>query len=340
METSLHYLNILVTTRCPLACRHCCFGCSPQGDLISGDVTMTLDEIYHCIDQALTLSGSLRAIGLSGGEPFLLGHQLVDICTFAANRGLYTGCVTSAYWAINQETALKRLRPLIAAGLQVLAISVDTFHADSVSVARVRHAVSAARDLGIKEIGLQTVISRSSVPLQELLAGWGDLLEGIKIKELACLPIGNAARLPEEELLTKPGIPHNPCPSPTLVIRPDGEGYFCCSAGAIVPALKLGNIQDTPLSTLWRRFLQRGLHRILIQSGPAAFIPAIQRHGASGRLKPAYVNVCHLCYHVLTDPVLLEAVNEQVAEWEIDRLQGWLERLSSPAEHLARESVA
>jgi hypothetical protein len=101
-----------------------------------------LDFIDH-------LGDSIQMVAFTGGEPFLLGENLIAAVQRATQRGFVTRIVTSAYFGDNRDAAEVRLRAMKNAGLRELSISWDDFHEEFVSFAAVRNVFEIARRLDI-----------------------------------------------------------------------------------------------------------------------------------------------------------------------------------------------
>ncbi len=322
-------LGLLVTTRCTAACKHCCFGCTPKGDQLSGDVTMTLAEMQSYVSQAARLTpGGIGRLGFSGGEPFLLRNDLVEIVRFARELGTQRiECNTAVYWANSYKAARQRLEPLRAAGLDRLTISTDDFHTEFIKLDNVRIALEVAQELGI-DVALNSVVTKKTRSQAQILKQIGEAAANVEHSEWQCQPSGVANDfIPLDDLFLEPGIPHVPCPAPNFVIRPEGDAYFCCSPSGWKPDLKLGNARHEPLETLWNRFRSREFNHILIQEGPAGFIPAIERDGRQHLLHSRYVDVCHLCHHLLSNAELRQSVQDEVSRREVKRASHLLQSL-------------
>ena len=89
---------IHVTYTCPLACAHCCFNSNPENtDRLDIDVILkTIDELDP---------RKIKLVAFTGGEPLLLGNDLVKAVTLASSRGFATRVVTSAYFGRRREYA-------------------------------------------------------------------------------------------------------------------------------------------------------------------------------------------------------------------------------------------
>jgi len=81
------------------------------------------------------------------------------------------------------------------------------------------------------------------------------------------------------------------------------------------------------LELLWNRFRSRELNHILIKEGPCGFMPAIERDGRNHLLHSHYVDVCHLCHHILSDPALRQSVPAEVSRREMERASFLLQSL-------------
>jgi organic radical activating enzyme len=138
---------IHVTYTCPLACAHCCFHSSPENtDKL--DVSVILQSIEQ-LDKT-----EIKLVAFTGGEPLLLGQDLVTVVRAAKARGFTTRVVTSAYFGRKREYAAKRLGALARAGLDQVSISWDDYHekfVDFESVANVFHE-------SVK-LGMQTAVN-------------------------------------------------------------------------------------------------------------------------------------------------------------------------------------
>jgi len=327
-----HYfdLGLLVTTRCTAACKHCCFGCTPKGDQMSGDVTMTLDEMKSYVSQAARLTpGGLGRLGFSGGEPFLLQNDLVEIVRFARTfQPLRIECNTAVYWANSVKAARYRLQPLRDAGLDRLTISTDDFHTEFIRLENVQIALEVAQEVGL-DVVLNSVVTKKTRSQADILQALGQAAANVEHSEWACQPSGVATDfIPLGDLFLEPGIPQDACPAPNFVIRPEGDAYFCCSPSGWKPELNLGNARHEPLDLLWSRFCGRELNHILMQEGPCGFIPAIERDGRRQLLHTHYVDVCHLCHHILADPQLRQSVKTEVAQREMARAAALLQSIT------------
>jgi len=273
---------------------------------------MELDEARGYIDQAREIP-TVEWISFTGGEPFLLPEMLHDLVGYASERGFRTECVTNCFWAETETAAGRRLGRLADAGLDVVNISADDFHQRYIPFDRVRNCYRAARSLGLRVVIMCAVARSSTLTAREVIGLLGD--PGIRIVdgetpaeaasavavETGFIPVGRAAEIPEDEWLIGDGPVEGAC---NLVLRdvaidPFGRVLPCCSAAGMTEAAEVGNARRDGLRSLIEKAGQRTLFKVLSAEGPLG----LQRLLGSRRRKN-YVNRCHLCHTVLTDPRL------------------------------------
>lgn len=143
-----------VTDSCPNSCKHCCF----SSDL-SKNNRLSLKNIEHTIEKLK--STGIKLIAFTGGEPFMLGKDLVKAVAIAKKRDFITRIVTSAFFAKNIEITREILYELKKAGLDELSISWDDYHEEFVPFNCISNAYTIAKELGIS-VGINIVQSANS----------------------------------------------------------------------------------------------------------------------------------------------------------------------------------
>lgn len=282
---------------------------------------MTLTEAKIYINQAREFP-TLEWISLSGGEPFLLPDMLVELVSHVSNFELKTECVTNCFWAHTERIALKQLRRLSSAGLDVINISADDFHQEFIPFERVRNCFNAAKQLGLK-IVIMCVISKSSkLRAPEIIKRLGDeniyilrsgiekpCLEGVTalLVETGFLPAGRATKLPLNERMPN----HRPlfgggCPFVLrdIAVTPEGRVLACCSAGALTNSLDIGNVKSQRLWKIIEEANKRQFIKKLSLDGPRNLLKRLDPNTQVEWDK--CINKCHLCFEVLSDPRLGE----------------------------------
>jgi organic radical activating enzyme len=304
-------VGLILTERCDTECSHCWFSSGPNRTR-----SMELHEARGYIDQAAEVS-TVEWISFTGGEPFLMPEALVELVGYASERGFMVECATNCSWATSREQAERRLGELTDAGLDAISISSDDFHQRHIPFERVRNCYDASQELGLKAV-IMCASSRSNIlGIEEIKTHLGD--EGIhdiragrptpQVSALAIetgfIPVGRAASIPEEEWLIGDGPLDGPCEEVLrdIGIAPSGQVLPCCSAASLVDYAHLGDARTERLPEFLGRAGLNPLYKILSSEGPRGLDRLID--GSRG---DRYVNRCHLCHDVLSDPKLSNAI--------------------------------
>ena len=118
----LNAVHVLLTYRCTDACAHCFWFSGPHQL-----ATFTLARMERVLEQVRRVR-SVRWIYFEGGEPFLYYSLLQEAIRLASDRGFATAAVTNGYFITSERDLAFSLRPLVAAGLKKLQVSIDDLH--------------------------------------------------------------------------------------------------------------------------------------------------------------------------------------------------------------------
>lgn len=315
-------LNLIVTQACNLRCRSCI-----NGDDAFPGMRMTLEEARRYVDEAAT--AGIRKLHFSGGEPFLMRGLLVTIARHAASLGFVSTATTSCYWARSPEEAREVLASLVGSGLVGLGVSIDEFHEEFVAVERVRHALVAARDLGVI-CRIQAAVIAGSKNIAAYRTELDVEAPGLfHWQDISCLPVGFAAdKLPRERFLCKPGIPMGDCTLGRYVtVFPDGSVTLCSTSRAS-RALVVGDLRVESLRDIQARAGQSPLLAALrLWFGPRLLGELARDAGRADLADGPYAHECHACYTILEDDEAVAAL--------IPRLNA----LADDLHHTAREQA-
>jgi hypothetical protein len=273
-------IHLLLTYACNFECDHCFLYCGPQAE-----GTFTLGQLKAVLDDVERV-GSVEIVYFEGGEPFLYYPLMVEGIRMARERGFQAGIVTNCYWATTEEDALLWLEPLASLGIADLSVSDDEFHHGSDPDNPAKHAVRAARRLGVPTDAI--CIDQPSVEMgidkeQERgrpVIGGGAMFRGRAVDKLVQgLPTRSWRELTEcpYEDLRDPGRVH---------LDPYGHVFLC-------QGLSMGNVWQSPLPELLAEYDAES-HPIcgpLLEGGPALLAA---RYGVEPGKE--YVDECHLCY--------------------------------------------
>lgn len=147
-------LTVISTNECTARCAHCTM-CSEPGR----KEKLTYSQIKDAIDKLNTVS-KLLVVVFSGGEPTLLGEDLLDSIAYADSLGILTRIVTNAHWATSRAKAAEVLREFRDAGLAELNISTDDYHIPFVPFDNIENVWHECKDMGFSSV----VIANSHGP--------------------------------------------------------------------------------------------------------------------------------------------------------------------------------
>lgn len=277
MLTGIHFL---LTYSCNFECDHCFVYSSPRAE-----GTFTLEKIRRVLDESVKM-GTVEWVYFEGGEPFLFYPLMVEGLRIAGDRGLKTGVVSNAYWAISDEDAELWLRPFCELQVSDVSVSDDAFHYPDEKYTPAKRAVAAAKRLGLPVGSIcieEPTVEMGADEQQEKGApviGGGAKFRGRAVEKL----VEGLPRRRWEELTE---CPYEDLRNPGRV-HVDSYGHVHLCQG-----LSMGNMWETPLSELVRNY-DADAHPIcgaLLRGGPALL--AREYHAEHD---DEYVDECHFCY--------------------------------------------
>lgn len=290
------YAGLMLTYRCSAACRFCYYHCGPAAEGL-----MPIETALEAWTSLQKLAGPSAHIHITGGEPFLYFDHLAALLQKARSSNLppLDSLETNGAWADSDAEIREKLRFLRQIGLKELKISYDPFHAEFINVQTIR----TLRTLAGEVLGPEKVRVRWEKYLENPIRFDAFSAEDQKhlcrqmLKEDRCRFTGRAAEqiapLVADKSLDQ--MASLTCRNAILSakgvhIDPDGNVFNGQCSGII-----LGNLQTTPLETLWRSFDPPALPfwSTLFNSGPAGLLPEAQKAGYQPR--PFYASKCHLC---------------------------------------------
>ena len=277
MLTGIHFL---LTYSCSFECDHCFLYSSPQAK-----GTFTLNQIRTVLEE-LGKIGTIEMVFFEGGEAFLFYPLMVEGIRIARDKGFKAGIVTNAYWATTEEDAELWLKPLSELGISDLSLSDDAFHYEDEKESLAKHALAAAKKLGMP-VGVIS-IEEPQVEIRkdegqgrgEPVVGGSTMFRGRAVEKLI-------KDLPTRwwEELTE--CPYEDLRDPKRVhLDAYGNVHLC-------QGLSMGNMWQTPLSELVKNY-DGDSHPIcgpLLKGGPALLAREYQVER-----EDRYVDNCHFCY--------------------------------------------
>ncbi len=294
-------LAFTLTWRCNLRCRHCLSGDTLSRPAnVSSDLDMPSAEMDKWIDEA-GRSGKIRTLSFTGGEPFLVYENLITAVARASRQGLSTTVVTNAYWASSLQRARAYLSPL--EGLGVLKISTDQFHQEFVPLDRVRNAVQAAAELGLRVLIKFCYLDRETelAALERQLDG---LIAPAQINAEPVYKLGRAAHELEPHRFLNCDL-DQPCVLADVpIVHPDGSVYACCGPTFTGPGpLFLGNLYRHSLMEILEASETNVLLHVLRLWGPWHLWQLLQQEYGKelGGVEPDRTSMCSFCFDLMTN---------------------------------------
>ena len=203
---NVHYLRLSVTDKCNLRCRYCMpeDGVCPKRH----DEMLTEEEMVSAVRAAASLG--IDKLRITGGEP-LVKKNILSLCEkCAAVPGIREVCVTT------NGTLLPELaKPLRAAGVQRLNISLDTLNAEKYAYITRRgtlesalRGIQSAYDAGFEHLKVNAVLiggfNDDEIPALAELARYYPM----DVRFIELMPIGECADWPRERFLSADAVLH------------------------------------------------------------------------------------------------------------------------------------
>ena len=158
-----HTITILTTDKCTAECRHCCMNSGP-----AREHRLSYEQMESALRQ-LFARYDIKVVVFAGGEPTLLGNDLLRAISFCSLNGVVSRIVTNAYWAHSPEAAREKCRALRAAGLNEFNVSIDDYHDPYIAFDRVKNAYHAALEFDFSAVVIASCSGRETVLTPEFL---------------------------------------------------------------------------------------------------------------------------------------------------------------------------
>jgi len=143
--TRLHAGGIVANYRCPAACGHCLYGCSPnaQPGYMHGTMAATLCETLRRL--------GCRNLHIGGGEPFLDVEGLAGLVKAIRGSGIHLDYIeTNAAWITGDDAHNRRvLAGMASAGCCCVMVSADPFHIEFIPFWKPQKLLRLLRGMGI-----------------------------------------------------------------------------------------------------------------------------------------------------------------------------------------------
>ncbi|MFC1850776.1 radical SAM protein [candidate division CSSED10-310 bacterium] len=301
---SLTYLTLIITYQCSSRCEHCCIGAGPEHR------EWMLPEDAGRYISAVTKNNSINWMTLIGGEALLDLERTIKIGKLALGQGIPKVEIdTGASWGSNEHTTRDVLQQIVAAGLSLGAISIDSFHQQHVKPEYVLRLLRTARDLGIELKGSSAVL-QSGPPANpydvetDRIRQWFED-HGFRVESSPVVLQGRAVNLARYHTGAR-SIPLDRCAgvpffATTDWSKPGGIAIDVFGSVMLEHGICIGNARKRELSEILKEY-HAGSHPIisvLMKEGPIGLTRLPQAAGFMVR-EDGYVDKCHLCQDIRT----------------------------------------
>jgi len=313
--------TVLASYNCTASCTHCCFDSHP-----GIKTRLELAEIIKFIDSARQFD-TMKLIVFSGGECFLLGDDLTRAVEHATGLGLRTRCVTNGYWARTEESAMRRLSDLKAAGLCELNISTGDHHQKYVPQRLVINGVLASVKLDIpivvmielqKERRVTDAGIRSDRRIVDLLKTPAGKL--FRTVESPWMPMSAEEVIPQQRgrLINNSNVhKRRGCRSvlTTIVATPTGDVGVCCGlTRERIPELHLQMSANRSLQEAYAQATSDFMNIWLFVEGPERILAWAASKDPAIDWENKYAHHCHACLAVFDNERVRAIIREHYHE--------------------------
>lgn len=321
-RSTLSNVTILLTYRCPAACDHCLF----ESD---NTKTATVDrEVARRFIEAAARQQPPPSLSFSGGEPFLQLQMMRELASYAWSKGMVCEVISSSAWVKSREYAVSVLTDLKERGLRTYCTSIDRYHTPFVPTEKMRTAVLAAQEVGLRVVLNTMVDPRSLGKEREYLAATLELpleaLEQCHVNPLLTTPVGRARTHVTDYLFQEKDFREG-CPFATEIVTlsPLGFVYPCCGmvlgeeprdASLFIQDNLVGKSTDE-IAVLLDDLKHDLFFRLLQAIGPYRLLQEVRRRNPELAMRERFIGSCDVCLEFTRNPEVAEATRDVLREY-------------------------
>ena len=301
-------IALMLTRRCDMACSHCSVASGPhiKDEPAEEDLVRRLQE---------AAAAGVRAVTLTGGEPMLREDVVLRLLHECRRLGVHARMVTDGFWGKTPADAKSRLQALRKAGLGVLTVSHDRYHAAFQSHEPVLNIARAAEEL-LFRIDIHFVRGADDSELARLVEPF-EGLKHVRLRFYELQPVGRARTLPGETFRSETDGFCSTCAFPAItddgrLLACNGPAYFTRPDNP----LQVGSMKDASMQTLLERHWNDPVLDTIRNFGPSRLrdelrtIPGFERFP----FREQYFGMCELCHHITNTPEAVSALRAKLAE--------------------------
>jgi pyruvate-formate lyase-activating enzyme len=308
MSSVAPHIALMLTRRCNMTCGHCSVASGPQ---VKGEPAEA--DLLGYLRRAAT--AGVRSIQLTGGEPMLREPLVLRLLHECQRLGLASATTTNGFWGGTLADARRRLKALRRAGLVVLTVSYDRYHAEFQDPRPLLNIARAADELTFP-VNINIVRVGEDPELRPIVAHF-ERLPHIRLRFYAVQPVGRARTLPAASLRSEVEGFCSACASPAItddgrLTACNGPAYFARPDSP----LQVGSLRQMPLETLLEHHLQDPILDTIRTFGPARLRDELKRTPGFEMFpfRERYQGMCDLCHHITSNPHAVRALRTRLAQ--------------------------
>ena len=314
---SVSTLSFMLTYRCTISCSHCMVEAGPRRK-----EKMALGSAFGWLDETASWrEGRIKAVNMTGGEPFYDQRTLALVSDHACRGGISVSAETNASWAGSLGEAIVTLNQLPS--ISSITIGTDYYHQQFIPITNIQNAIIAAELLGRRYQVAVTTDNLLDERYISLIRHLKRIIDPRLIRSEVTVPAGRARTLADSlRTRTAPEPVASACAAAvTPVILPDGRVMACTepmrSKLKSCP-LCLGDLRKEPLEAILDRAETNPLLQLIRICGPHRMISLLESRGYGDILPKEYIcdSRCDICHKILSDKRLATLVAQIVEEPE------------------------
>lgn len=299
--TGVAHIAIMLTRKCNMSCAHCSVESGPK---IKGEPDA--DALLEALRAAHR--GGVRSVLLTGGEPMLREDVVLALLRESQQLGMATALSSNGFWGKTPDRARETVARLQEAGLGLMTISYDRYHADYQGA---QPAVNIALAAGDAKLSLNISITRTveEDDLDAIVAPF-EAAPNANLRFYDVQPIGRARDFEQATLRGETDGFCNACAAPALtddgrLAACNGPSYFSRTGSPLVP----GSTEDEPLQRLLRRHREDVILEAIRTQGPQWLANELETlPGFENWQRENYGGMCDLCLHLNSDETATAAL--------------------------------
>lgn len=297
-------VNFRFTYHCNASCRHCYNSSGPT----ARDQRIALESMLRIVAE---MPGTgIRALNLTGGEPFLYPDDLVALVAAGrAARLSEISIYTNGFWAASPAQARATLSRLEAAGFMAgagdyIKVSAGVYHQEFIGLERVLTAARCYHEMFGRRLVLDFALSpdrpdaKHEVLRQLSEAGLTDRADA-RFRAVQALGRGRDLDFPDLDPVDRP------CPAiDQIVFDPDGSARPCCGFNNENQGVRVGRLGQHSLRQLIKRMQNDPILQFLSSRPMNEILAYVDRP----KNLAGYAGACNLCQYALGDLTDKEAL--------------------------------